>query len=279
MGKTRKLRKGSTIKKVISTLEAQGKRVFTVNEIAKILGVKESYAKVLVHRLQKAHWLNRTKKGVYQVIPSSYGDSLDVPIPSDPYYIASKGAKIYYISHLSAAFLHGLTDQIPATVFISTPTKYHKKIEKQYNFKFVYIPSKMLDFGCKEINYRGVKLIISDIERTIVDAVNKPKYTGGLPIVYEVIQRAKDEVNLRNLLIYALKIKKKTLLQRLGYLTELAGYRWNSQEIASIRKIIMKTKAYLDPSTRRQRVAEYSAKWNLVINVPLSYLQGEEGVR
>ncbi len=200
-----------------------------------MLNVNENYARVLAHRLEKRSWFNKIKKGVYQLIPSSYGLSWDVPIPSDPYLLASKLARPYCISHFSAAFLHGLTDQIPSTVFISTPIRYHQKLEKQYKFKFIYMPLRLLKFGCAKMNYRGVNLVVSDIYKTIIDIVDKPHCAGGLAIVCEIIRRARDRVMLNKLAEYALRTRKKVLIQRLGYLTELASYRWDTRAIARLK--------------------------------------------
>jgi len=144
--KIRKLRRGSLQEKTISQLESKGIKLFTISELAKILSINKNYARVLVHRLQKKRWVAQVKKGVYQLIPSDYGISIDVPIPSDPFYIAGIISQPYCISYYSAAFLHGLTSQIPSTVFISTPQKHHVKDKKRYRFKFIYTSSHMLDF-------------------------------------------------------------------------------------------------------------------------------------
>lgn len=275
--KTRELDKAPLLKKVISSIESTGKRIITTRELVEMLGVNKKYASVIISRLKKKRWLDKIKKGTYQIIPSSYGESLDVPIPSDPYIIASGLSKNYYLSHFSAAFFYGLTDQIPTTVFISTPVRYHTKIIGQAKFKFIYIP-KIIDYGCEKKNYRGIELIVSDVEKTVIDVIDKPKYAGGMAIAYEIIGRAKDKVDTHKILKYCLMTKKRTLIQRLGYLTELAGYKWNQYEIEQMRKKISKNYTYLDCTAPKKQVDGYSSKWNLMINLPLRYVQGEKGV-
>lgn len=277
--KTRDLKKAKKLKQIVQLLEKEGKRIVTVSDITQIFKVSDDYADLILHRLEQKRWLNKIKKGIYQIIPSDYGYSLDVPVPQDSYYIASRLFKNYYISHFSAAFLHGLTDQIPSTVFVSTTEKYEYKPRPPHKFQFIYMSPQKLTFGCMKRNYRGVEIVISNIEKTLVDVIDKPKYAGGLSIVYEIVNRARRTVNLRLLFEYVLKMKKKSLVQRMGLLTELSGYQWTSQQIEQFQKYVGKNKSYLDPLANKKQIDGYSRKWQLIINVPLKYITGEKGVR
>jgi len=213
-----------------------------ISLIKKHLGIKD--ISDLIEKLQKKKKLVSIKKGIYMIIPFS---SIDKKWALDEYRISDYLLKEdYYIGLYNAFNLHGFTEQIPNKLFVFN-TKYSadKKI-LHYNFKFFKIKDNKL-FGIIKNKYP-----YSDKERTIIDALEYPKYLGGLSEVMDRIKNAKfDRGKLIN---YAITYNSIKIMKLVGILT-------NSQKLLSL---LNKKKALSYYTTIRKTTTKLLEKrWKL----------------
>jgi len=109
-----------------------------------------------------------------------------VPLSADPETYSPDGrlvarcimkGKGYYIAYSSAMYIHGLTDQPGARTLVVTDRQRQPSIKniKGREFHFIYHTYRRF-FGYRETWITTQEqTMVSDLEKTIVDAVSKPQ--------------------------------------------------------------------------------------------------------
>lgn len=137
---------------------------------------------------------------------------------ADEYVIGNFLAKNGGVAYWTAMNLHGLTEQIPNVVYIQTTHAKENKTIFGVRYRFIHIKREKL-IGFKAVGYGNYEYFITDIEKTIVDCFDLPKYSGG----YNEIIKAFFKANLKpqKMVKYCKAINNIAVTKRLGYLCEL----------------------------------------------------------
>src|SRR3989338_7449585 len=90
--------------------------------------------------------------------------------------------------------------------------------KRRDNYKYVVISAKRF-FGYTKIG----NIIIAEREKAIIDSLLFPKYAGGIKELIACLEKSINELNKEKLLDYAVRIKSKAVLRRLGFILELIG--------------------------------------------------------
>jgi len=69
----------------------------------------------------------------------------------------------------------------------------------------------------------GLPVYITDLERSLIDALRFPEACGGTIMVFEAWRRAVDRLNVNRLVDYSLTFDKKLMYQRIGFVLEELG--------------------------------------------------------
>ena len=133
-------------KSLLTKIAKQGD-TFTINEVAKVTNFKRRVLWVLLHRLEKNGWIERIEKGKYLLIP--LGEKKG-EYTINEFIIGSMLTDKYAISYWSALHYHGLTEQIPKTVFIQTTNR-----RKNQNTNIFGIPYKIIRI--KQSKFFGIQ--------------------------------------------------------------------------------------------------------------------------
>jgi predicted transcriptional regulator of viral defense system len=242
---------------VMSELALRRVKSVTLAEASKLLNIRKEYLKVIFHRLANKKWLERLNKGVYLVVPmeGKYGWS------EHPFIIASRMLKEYYISYRTALAHHGLTEQLPGYIYIATLDRKNKTEIKlhDYFFKFIRINRRKF-YGYKRINIENEIISIANVEKAIIDCLDKEQYAGT---IIETTKALKNKIiDVKKLKHYAIKMKNSSLIRRLGYLLDLL-----KKDSIGLEKFIGTYRdVYLSLKLPRTEVNR-SRKWKLIINV------------
>ena len=207
-----------------SLLAGRSQGPVTIQQASKILEVEDSRAKHILIRLTKSGWLFRVKQGLYIPAPPTIENGN--PFAEDPWIIANALYNPCYIGGWDAISHWDLTDQIFNHTFVYTQVSQKKSEQKYLNHTFiVHKVSKEEFFGVKTVWKQNAKLMISDPSRTMIDFLNTPHLFGGSATLLEVFSEylKSEHKDIDLLVAYALKMKNKAILKRLGFLLEYKG--------------------------------------------------------
>ena len=224
--------------KLYRMLKNHGFIVFKIKDLQLLLRLNTTEAYNIIKSLKK--------KGAIFKIGSffAFHDAEDFVLGSNLHYPS-------YISFWSALNYYGWSDQTPRYIFLAT-TKYKRNAA---SFKYITLSRKRF-FGYIKIG----GFTIADKEKAIIDALLFPKYAGGIREIKTCLENGVSELNKEKLIDYALKVKSRAIIRRLGFLLESLGYK----KIDKLRKNIGKGYELLDPSLKKKNV--FNKKWLLDLN-------------
>lgn len=192
-------------------------RVFTIQDIESMLNISPQHARNLAYRMVKKNVAERVKPGLFVRVPESL--ILDKKFyREDAILIANKSVKKAFLSHYTALSIHGLAERYAREVYV-TSLQHHRDI-RYHNVTIKFIRTTPVRFfGTETIDYSNEKITVSDLERTILDTVNKPRYSGGWVETINCLKNI-EEVDWERLLSYIIKFGSKVLARRVGYIMD-----------------------------------------------------------
>lgn len=250
---------------LLSTLAREGKSIITLEDISRVWNASYSNAKVISNRLRKKRWLLELTPGKYLISPLSAGVKSEYT--EHEFIIASELVKkrSYYIAYWSALNHYGFTEQTPFTVFVAITSRIKNVTVHKVKYKFVTI-NKTKFFGTRNHFFGNKKIIISDKNKTIVDALDHPEYCGGIVEVAKCLWNAKNEISYDKIFEYSQKIKNSTVIKRLGFLIDTLEIKIPSHIYAQMCNSINSGRSWLDPYSTKNKKS--NLKWKLFVNVP-----------
>jgi predicted transcriptional regulator of viral defense system len=130
----------------------------------------------------------------------------------------------HYVGGLAAFTLHRLTQQQYASivdVFIASFRRSRRLGEAEIRFHRRKL--SLFESGLTQIEVGGTQVVVSDPERTVLDALEEPHVVGGMHEAIRLFADAVPRLNHARLTAYALDIARDSTCQRLGLLLERTG--------------------------------------------------------
>lgn len=257
---------GPVSARLISSLYSSNKTIFSLTDIERITGLKGSAARDLAARLTKREVIARIKPGKFVIIPQEIGEN--ATYIGNWYVIAREIANSpdYYISHYNAMDIHNMLTHPVTKVYITTPIQEYKKQRTIGNtsFEFIYTKYESL-WGIQNMwATRSEKVRVSDIGRTIIDCLYRPKYCGGILEIAKGLWIQKEAIDFSILHNYATKFRKFVVMKRLGYILESLRLT-DSDYLRKLRGMINNEYYVLDPLLSTQE--KYKNSWKLIANI------------
>lgn len=241
---------------LLAELEKEGKTIFSAGDIQRILNCSRNYAYRIAYFLRKKACIERIKAGKYSLLSFSgmkrenvYAEASNIIWPS-------------YISFWTALSIYGFTEQMLKTIFIAATRQKSAVFSEQMKIKFVKL-SKDRFFGYE----REGKMFIAEKEKAIIDSALIPKYAGGVKEVFKCLCIAWEEIDKEKFVSYILKMKSKTLVQRIGFMAEFGKLQIEKKLLSELERNIGKTYAKLEPN--KKMIKKYNNKWKIIINEEL----------
>lgn len=259
--------------KVVLSLEWNSCRWVTRAEIISILGGNSRLADQLIRSLRDKRWIEQIKRGYYILIPADRGPE-GIP-DANLLLIGSKLISPFYFGYATAASYHNLTTQVRNTIWIVTQKEGRPRSFRNVTFNFVNLSERKY-FGFQKMKIFDVHLNISDVEKTVLDCIDKMEKSGGIGEVTHIIASASSRINWGKLYDYAIRMGSISLLQRLGYLADRAGVNIPQKIRRSIHSRLSKnTRSYLGSPIVWGYKAKFNSDWQLLVNVPDSEILSE----
>ena len=250
---------------LVKQLAEHGYRVFSVQDVQE-LNIKENLEiisiKQALRTLSSKGWIHFIRRNLYALDAALLGG-----VPINEFEIATHIAQPSAISHYSAFYIHELTEQIPRVIFTSVPTGTSLPRTKRgelytyegVRYQFIQVKKEEF-FGMSHIWHGNAKIPVTDLERTLLDGLAKPKYCGGFADVIHAFT-VKD-IDVKKIISYALKLNV-SVAKRLGWVLEKTGYK--DEEINFLAELPFKGFIKLDAS--REKRGPYNHRWQIQENL------------
>ena len=155
----------------------------------------------------------------------------------------------------------------PPLVFITPKRKQATRPELLgVRFELVFIkPERM--FGAALLGEPGLRIRVTDPERTVVDMLDRSDLCGGIPAVAKSIEQAWPALDRERLSAYLERFAGGTVPRRLGYLVErLRLLPLDDPMLANWRTLIGAGYSLLERGGPAE--GPFVRRWRLRINVP-----------
>lgn len=240
-----------TEQKIYSQLYSQ--RIITTGDVEMIIGNSHKSANY-INNLCRKGYLQKIRKGVHAIVPPNLVGKSFSP---DKFLVAGKLKDEYFISYHSALELHGVAQSTYNTVWIACkdPSEYFSYDSINYRF----VTTKHF-FGVTEIKRQNNSLKVSDREKTFLDCIRRPKYSGGLEELVKSIENF-PTLNIRNLLNYLNKFAEKGLYQKTGFILSSVDLPISEETIDKLKSHVGQRTYYIDKSKK----SHYVSEWNLMV--------------
>jgi len=189
-----------------------------------------------------------------------------------------------YLTHYAAVYLHGLTEQVPKTIYVNKEQPYESQgtelKQERINFAFgrrVRVSHDVAEFrgyniclvhGAKTGNLgviemegpEGEKVLVTNVERTLIDIAVRPVYAGGVFEVLKAYQLAHKTVSINKLTALLKQIGHSyPYHQAIGFYLERVGV-YSESQVDLLRQFPIEFDFYLEHGMKDP---EYSERWRL----------------
>jgi hypothetical protein len=186
-----------------------------------------------------------------------------------PYSIGVSLRSGAYLSHASAVFLHGLTDEVPKTIYVNkeqsakpigTQTLTQDAIDRAFknrqrqstyifeheSYRYILLSGKNTNrLEVSEMSLQdGALVSTTKLERTLIDIAVRPLYAGGVFEVTKAYSAARERVSAATLIATLRKLDYTyPYHQAIGYYMERAGF--SGSQLDRLRSIGLQYNFYL----------------------------------
>ena len=255
--------------------------VFTVEELDLFLSSigsgNPNTRKSLLNYYKNQGRILSVRRGIYAVVPQGY-ESASFPI--DPYLVAAKLTSDAVLAYHTALEFHGKAHSVYLKRYYLSRSKSQPLTFRSDDFIRVPIPFSLKKksremIGVGTYNRSGVKIRVTNLERTFVDIMDRPDLAGG----WEEIWRSLESIeffDLDQVVEYVLLLKNATTAAKVGFYLEEHRESLMVEEdyLKPIRAMRPRQPHYLNRGKRKN--CKWNKNWNLLIPTEIMTKHWEE---
>lgn len=222
---------------------------------------------ILAYHLKKRNII-RIRRGLFASIPISSRDTAE-SFTIDPYLIAGRITSDAILGYHTAFDFYG----VPYSVFHQLTFMSQQKIRpftfQQTKFICLSFPKALIKKNkmateVMTLDREGLNIKVTSLERTIVDALDRPDYAGG----WEEIWRSAEHIPILNYdqtIKYALLLDNATTIAKLGFFLEQHKEQFKVDENTLNLLEAKKPNGihYLERTKRES--GKFIQRWNLIV--------------
>jgi len=261
---------GPQAARLVITLQERRHLAFTLPEVMEITGLKAASASSFIRALVNRGVAARLRPGLFQLVPFELGREKEYL--GNPYVVARElmAGRDYYVSHASAMDIHRMTTQPQLVVYVASPMARRKRAIFGTEFRFIRCPRpRFFGFSEQWVDKQN-KVLVSDLERTVLDGLKAPEYCGGVSEVAKGFWMRRSDMDVRKLVDYTLRLDINAVIGRLGYLMERLEIGAENDR-TTLQERLGKAYVLLDPTLPAE--GKFLAKWRLRLNVAAEELR------
>jgi len=266
----------SNDKKILVFLESHP--VFTINEIREYYsssnGSREASDLLLNNR--RMGRIGAVKAGLYFVVrPGNTEKSTQV----DPFLLTAKLANDAVLAFHSALDVLGFNHSSFNSYYYYSSRPHPAILFRKDHFRCILFPEHKQGhpdkiFGIEKIERSGVKVNVTGKERTLVDALERPKFCGGFEEMYRSLEKM-PFIQTELIKEYLEIRKQKNLFALVGYFLEQHSEQFHIEE--SFLQLLESNKPaqplYWD---RSRKGGVFKNRWNLIVPEAVDQRKWEE---
>ena len=255
---------GPRAAQLFTELHELRRSTFTLADVRAITGLSASSARNLVHKAQQRGVVTRLKPGLFNLVPFELGRA--TAHIGSPYLMARElaGTAPYFLSHGTALELHRMVTQPNFTIYVSCTRRVRPQTVGGYDFRFIHITTEQKFGVVKHWIDKEHVVMVSDIERTVIDGLRHPAFAGGITEVAKGLWMKREALNVERLIDYAQRLGVGAVVRRLGYLLEHYGLA-DASSVEPLRRLLTATYQRLDPLLPAE--GAFVSRWRLQLNV------------
>jgi predicted transcriptional regulator of viral defense system len=237
---------------LIKYLDNYGLDIFTKEQLKEAALMGDSQLNFVLASLIRSKYIDIIERGKY--CKHNFRDH---------FVIGSFVAENAIISYWNAMNYHGLTEQIPNVIYVKTDKDKRSKTYFGIRYFFTRKAGKCISGYITE-GVGNHKYRISNIERTLVDAFDKPKFSGGYAEIIKAFSRAKIDEN--KLIEYCKEENNISLVKRLAYLADILNKPQMSNFLKYSKSLIKDKYTLFEIDGEPNGVVDN--KWKIILNIP-----------
>lgn len=234
----------------------------TLDDIRRL--VKGDSAKRVASSLCRKGALDRVSRGIYLVRPFR---SLVRPSSSSSVVAAAAllRSEPYYLGGLWAFTHHGLTEQQHASTIDAFVARRRSPVfRRPARLALHVVRTELLSYGIATVEVERMTVNVSDVERTLLDALDHPRLVGGMRRALDLFSTGLARADLNTLIGHAVRGSRHSTCQRVGVLLERRGARRSL--LTRLERKVRERKTLLSMVPRAPRSGRISKRWNVVEN-------------
>jgi predicted transcriptional regulator of viral defense system len=251
----------------LSRLAADGQTVFRSSEVLHFWS-DPAIARRTLSRLCRGGWLKRIERGLYVLVPLDAGP--ERVWAEDALVIAARLVEPSAVAYWSALHYWNFTEQVPRTVFVQSP---RRKLQASLtrdgvHYQLVSLQAERF-FGITQSQVGGRMIQVTDREKTILDAADRPDLAGGVRQLAQALCRGWTKLDWVRFDQYLARFGSGALYKRLGYLIEVLDLPIPDRRcrLVAWQESLTTGIALLDPSERA--AGPVRLRWRVRDNIDL----------
>jgi len=277
----------SSIKRLIDFFRKEGDKILSYKELDILISDNREKLKIRNNLSFKSLVKQLVDKNILNIAEFNFPSRKERRYSFKDHNIYTWTQSLYnkaYFSHYSALFLNQLTEQIPKTVYInreqnnesfSTQELTQDAINRAFanrqrnsntraeinGYEVVLINGKKTNnLGTTQQYYENSLITFTDKERTLIDIIVRPDYSGGIHEIIKAFQIASQDISINKLNSYYKNLKYiYPYHQALGFLLEMTG-KFSKDKLQIFKEHGLRFDFYLGYKLKEP---SYNAKWKL----------------